>query len=142
VSDTASLFFDGGALFSNAREDINAAHVLSNGHIVLSTVGNARLGGLTFGDDDLVDYDPVSDTASLFFDGGALFSNAREDINAAHVLSNGHIVLSRISTRPALTGVMFSPAGRATTGSMAALEATRWTPAPGRTLWFGMPRIE
>jgi hypothetical protein len=96
VSDTASLLFDGGALFSNAREDINAAHVLSNGHIVLSTVGNARLGGLTFGDDDLVEYDPVSDTASLFFDGGALFSNTSEDINAAHVLSNGHIVLSTV----------------------------------------------
>ena len=96
VSDTASLLFDGGALFSNTREDINAAHVLSNGHIVLSTVGNARLGGLTFGDDDLVDYDPVSDTASLFFDGGALFSNTSEDINAAHVLSNGHIILSTV----------------------------------------------
>jgi hypothetical protein len=87
---------DGGALFSNTNEDINAAHVLSNGHIVLSTVGNARLGGLTFGDDDLVDYDPVSDTASLFFDGGALFSNGNEDINAAHVLSNGHIILSTV----------------------------------------------
>jgi hypothetical protein len=92
VSDTASLLFDGGALFSNTNEDINAAHVLSNGHIVLSTVGNARLGGLTFGDDDLVDYDPVSDTASLFFDGGALFSNTREDINAASL--NGSDVLT------------------------------------------------
>ncbi len=96
VSGTASLLFDGGSLFSNSREDINAAHVLPNGHIILSTVGNARLGGLSFGDDDLVDYDPVSGTASLFFDGGSLFSNSREDIDAVHVLSNGHIILSTV----------------------------------------------
>jgi hypothetical protein len=96
VSGTASLLFDGGSLFSNGREDINAAHVLSNGHIILSTVGNARLGGLTFGDDDLVDYDPASDTASLFFDGGSLFSNTSEDIDAVYVLSNGNIILSTV----------------------------------------------
>ena len=34
----------------------------------LSTVGNARLGGLTFGDDDLVDYDPVADTFRFTWD--------------------------------------------------------------------------
>ncbi|MEE8271859.1 MAG: Ig-like domain-containing protein, partial [Alphaproteobacteria bacterium] len=94
ATDTAALSFDGGALFSNGSEDVDAVHVLANGHIILSTIGDATLGGLTFGKDDLVDYDPVADTATLLFDGGALFSNTSEDIDAAHVLANGHIVLS------------------------------------------------
>jgi Ca2+-binding RTX toxin-like protein len=92
AADNSTLAFDGGALFNATNEDIDAVHVLSNGHIVLSTVANATLGGLTFGDDDLVEYDPVSDTASLLFDGGALFSNTREDINAAGL--NGSDVLA------------------------------------------------
>ncbi len=62
--------------------------------LILSTVSTATLGGLTFGDDDLVEYDPGSDTATLFFDG--LFAG-NEDINALHVLSDGHIILSTTS---------------------------------------------
>jgi hypothetical protein len=95
-SDAATLLFDGGASFSNTREDIDAFQLLSDGRIVLSTVGNARLGGLSFGDDDLVAYDPTSDTASLFFDGGSVFSNTREDIDALYLLSDGRIVLSTV----------------------------------------------
>jgi hypothetical protein len=93
---TARLIFDGGTLFSNGDEDINAAFVLDNGNIILSTDGNATLGGLTFGDGDLVEYDPNTDTSTLFFDGegaGNLFSGD-EDIDAVHVLDNGNIVLS------------------------------------------------
>ena len=94
VADTATLYFEGDPLFGTMWEDIDAVHVLSNGHIILSTDADATLGGLSFGDDDLVDYDPVADTATLYFDGGALFSNLDEDIDAVHVLSNGHIILS------------------------------------------------
>ncbi len=92
--DTATRLFDGGTTFSNTNQDIDAVQVLANGHVILSTRGDATLGGLTFGDDDLVDYDPGTDTATLFFDGGALFSNTFEDVNAVHVLANGHIILS------------------------------------------------
>ncbi len=94
MSDTAALSFDGDALFSSTTEDIDAVHTLSNGHIILSTATDATLGGISFGDDDLVEYDPVTDTATIYFDGGALFSSTKEDIEAVHVLSNGHIVLS------------------------------------------------
>jgi uncharacterized protein YuzE len=93
-TDTTTRLFDGGNLFTNTNEDIDAVHVLANGNIVLSTEGNATLGGLTFGDDDLVEYDPSTDTATLLFDGGNLFSNNGEDIDAVHVLANGNIVLS------------------------------------------------
>lgn len=95
-SDTASLVFDGGLSFSNTREDIDAYHPLPDGRMVLSTVGNARLGGRSFGDDDLVIYDPSSDTVSLLLDGGVSFSNTREDIDAAHLLPDGRIILSTV----------------------------------------------
>jgi hypothetical protein len=92
-TDTATLYFDG-ALFSSPSEDIDAAHVLANGNIILSTDGSATLGGLSFNAGDLVEYDATMDTATLFFDGG-LFT-ASENIDAAHILDNGNIILSTI----------------------------------------------
>jgi hypothetical protein len=88
-----SLYLDGSTLFGIPLPDVDAVHVLANGHIILSTEGNATIGVLNFGKDDLVEYDPVADTATLYFD-GALFSATDEDIDAVHVLDNGHIILS------------------------------------------------
>ena len=93
---TATLLFDGGALFSSSSEDINAVHILDNGNIILSTVGNATLGGLTFGDDDLVEYNPGTDTATMYFDGGNLFSATDEDVDAVYVQDDGKIILSTV----------------------------------------------
>jgi hypothetical protein len=94
ASGTASLLFDGSAVFTGgATEAIDAVHVLDNGHIVLSTVDDAAIGGLAFEDEDMVEYDPVGGTATLFLDGDAVFT-AEEDIDAAHVMDNGHIILS------------------------------------------------
>ena len=87
---TASLFFSGDLFLSN--ENIDAAHILEDGRIILSTAGAASLGGLTFGDGDLVEYDPGTGTASLFFSEGSFSGN--EDIDAVHVLANGKILLS------------------------------------------------
>lgn len=79
-NQTASLFFDED-LFSGS-EDINALMILANGDLVLSTQTDATLGGITFGDDDLVRYSPGTDTASIYLDGGSLFSSSAEDIDA------------------------------------------------------------
>ena len=105
TSDTSTLYFNEN-LFSR-NEDIDAAHVLANGIIILSTTGNATLGGLSFGDDDLVAYDPSNNTATLYFDGGALFSNGAEDIDAVYVRSNGNIILSTTGNAT-LGGLSFS----------------------------------
>jgi hypothetical protein len=80
-SDTATLYFDGST--TTLTSDIDAVHVLENGHIVLSTKDDASLGGLSFKDGDLVDYDPVNDTAVLYF-AEALFS-AAEDVRSVHI---------------------------------------------------------
>lgn len=90
-TNTASLFFDGSAFSLN--EDIVAVSVRDNGNIVLATEAGATLGGLTFGADDLVEYNPNTNTASLYFDGSSIFA-LNEDIDAASVLPNGNLILS------------------------------------------------
>ncbi len=105
IANSSTLYFNEN-LFSG-NEDINAVHVLANGIIILSTTGNATLGGLSFGDDDLIAYDPSNNTATLYFDGGALFSNPWEDIDAVYVRDNGNIILSTIGNAT-LGGLSFS----------------------------------
>ena len=106
--DTASatLYLDGSAV--GITQDIDAAHVLANGHIVLSTIGTATLGGVAFENEDLVDYDPVADTATLIFDGSALFTVGSTDVSAVHVKDNGHIILSN-GYAATLGGLAFEP---------------------------------
>jgi len=94
ATDTATLYFDGANLFTDPSENVQSAHVLGNGHIILSTRDNATLGGLSFTQADLVDYDPGSGIATLFFDGASLFSDPLTRIASAQVLANGHIILS------------------------------------------------
>lgn len=56
--------------------------------------GLTTIGGLSnFEDDDYIVYDPVSDTASMFFDNSALGYNVN-DADAVHLMKNGHIVIS------------------------------------------------
>ena len=106
VLGTATMVFDGSELFgSGDAENISAVSILDNGHIVLSTTTDATLAGLSFECQDLVEYDPVAGTATLFFDGSELFS-LTENIDAAHVLPNGNIILST-ETGAKLGGLTF-----------------------------------
>ena len=90
VTNTASLLFSE-TLFSSDT-DIDAASVLANGNIVLSTQSTAQLGGLRFNDGDLVEYNPTTNFTRLLFSEG--YFSEDEDIDAVSVLSNGNIVLS------------------------------------------------
>ncbi|MFK5915319.1 MAG: LamG domain-containing protein [Woeseiaceae bacterium] len=104
-ANSSTLYFNEN-LFSG-NEDINAVHILANGIIILSTDNNATLGGLSFRDDDLVAYDPSNDTATLYFDGGNLFSNGGEDIDAVYIRDNGNIILSTVGDAT-LGGISFT----------------------------------
>jgi hypothetical protein len=101
-TDTATLFFSED-LFT-FTEDVDAFELLSNDHLLLSTKSGASLGGLTFLDGDLVEYDPATDTAVLYFS-ESLFSSDTE-VDAATVLPNGHLVLSTQGTET-LGGLTF-----------------------------------
>ena len=100
---TATLYFSEDAFTFN--EDVDAFDLLANGHLLLSTKSVASLGGLSFQDGDLVDYDPATGTAVLYFS-ESLFSNATADVDAATVLPNGHLVLSTQGTET-LGGLTF-----------------------------------
>ncbi|MHC4160322.1 MAG: PEP-CTERM sorting domain-containing protein, partial [Planctomycetota bacterium] len=80
IADTAALFFD--ANLFDGSENIDAIHVLGNGNIILSTEGGATLGGLSFADGDLVEYNPTTDIATLYFNEGLFTNNA--DVDAVH----------------------------------------------------------
>ncbi|MCH8923288.1 MAG: lamin tail domain-containing protein, partial [Planctomycetes bacterium] len=109
----ASLFFSE-SIFRDPTgllpvgENIDAISMLSNGDLVLSTAGSARLGALPFRDGDLVRFNPTTGVATLLlsediFDGGG-------DINAVHVFeSNGVIDRYVISTDGPVTiaGVLY-----------------------------------
>lgn len=56
--------------------------------------GLTSIGGLSnFEDDDYIIYDPVTDTASMYFDNSALGYNVN-DADAVHLIKNGHIIIS------------------------------------------------
>ena len=94
----ASIFFDGDA--TTLSKKIFAVHVRENGNIVLGTDGDTTLGGLSFGKDQLIDYDPVADTATLFFDGSVLFSSTGEALTAVHVgPGSGQLASAGVATK-------------------------------------------
>ena len=102
----ASGFFSG-SRFSQGNEDIDAAAVLSNGHIVLSTEGSARIGSQSFDDGDLVEYDPVGGSVSILFNENRF--DYDEDIDAVHVFDDGLIVFSTRGDA-SIDGLSFTPA--------------------------------
>lgn len=104
-SDTARLLFDGSELFQN-QANVDAVHVLSSGNFILSTAANENIGGVTFHEEDLVEYNPFTGIATPFLDGQSIFGNNSEDIDAVHVLGNGDIVLS-VTTNAAINGLSF-----------------------------------
>ena len=96
---TATLFFSED-LFDcpgSICEDIDAVSILPDGDIVFSTSTSAQLGSLEFQDDDLVRVERNGSNPRLFFEGD-LFTGLGNDINAVHVLPNGHILFSIQST--------------------------------------------
>lgn len=91
VADSATMYLEADLHF-DVKKDIEAVHILDNGNIVLATSGNASLGGLAFSSRDLVEYNPDTGSASIFFDGDATTLSAK--ITAVHILEDGHIVLA------------------------------------------------
>ncbi len=92
TNNTATLSLEGGNIFSNVL-DIKAVHLLANGDFLLSTSGTTSIGGLSFDDDDVAIYNPMTSMASLLIDGAMIFSG-NEDIDAISVLANGNYVFS------------------------------------------------
>ncbi len=71
----AALFFDGSAAGVPPELDLNAAHLLRNGHLLLSFDGSGTVGGIDFDDEDILEYDPAGSTWQLAWDGSARHPN-------------------------------------------------------------------
>ncbi len=102
VTDTATLVFNENNFSDN--QDVDAVHMLANGNILLSTTAGTTLGGLTFRDGDVVEYDPLNDLASLFFDEDLFLSGG--NIDAFAILDSGNLVLST-TLSDTLAGLVF-----------------------------------
>lgn len=111
ISNVAQMFLaESDIPGTTSLGDINALHLLPNGWIVLSTATpGSSINGVSFGPEDLVLYDPILQTATLFFDGSTIFSGAA-DIDAVHIVYND-------SYNPQDWDIVLSTAADATLGS-------------------------
>lgn len=106
LTDTASIYFDqdtfrtsGGNLKGSGNVD--AIQVLPNGNILMSVAGTGRLGApmLVFKDGDLVEYDPINDTASLYLSESVFrksngLTGADVDVDGVGLLNSSTLLLS------------------------------------------------
>lgn len=102
VADVATILLDEGSFASGA--DVDAAQLLPDGHLLLSTEDNETLFGVSFRDGDIVEYDPVGGTVALVFDEDLFAAN--EDVDALWRGSDGSLYLST-SSNATLGGLSF-----------------------------------
>lgn len=106
-TDTAVIFGISESSFTDAgNPDISAAYVRDNGNILLSTFSDHTIGGLSYTDGDIIEYDPVNDIGSLLVAESAIFDDGDGDIDALHLLPNGNYVLSA-SVDETISGTAF-----------------------------------
>ncbi len=104
TAGTWSMYFDGSDVgLSTNDEDIDAIHVLPDGSILMSFLGNVSVTGVSGVDEDLLKFTPTSlgattaGTWSMYFDGSdvGLSESSYEDVYGAWVDgSNGDIYLT------------------------------------------------
>jgi uncharacterized repeat protein (TIGR01451 family) len=92
LTDEAVMFFDDSASNAGRINDIDAVHLLKNGHILMSAASNSIIGSnnVSFGASDLVRYDPILGTAKLFLDGAqtVFLNHTPQNITSAYVLQD------------------------------------------------------
>lgn len=104
TSGTFSLYFDGSDVgLTTADEDVDAVEILSNGDLLISTLGNSTVTGLagTNADEDILRFTPTSLGATtagswaVYFDGSDVgLTAASEDVDALALDPTGKIYLS------------------------------------------------
>jgi len=115
-TNTATMFFPKTKFLGYTYEDIDAVCVRDNGNIILSTsyhFNGTTIGSLTFYENDLVEYNPNTGIATLFFNGNyethkLLYNGVwRANIDAVYVFDNDDILLST-SSDATLCGLPFT----------------------------------
>ncbi|CAM9996164.1 unnamed protein product, partial [Discosporangium mesarthrocarpum] len=98
LTDTGTLFYDNSGEAYNVN-DADAVHLFKNGHIAVSAATSSTMGSnsLAFEPEDIVVWDPILETASVLFDGSAVFDGpitSNQNIDAVYVKDDGRIVFS------------------------------------------------
>ncbi len=102
TSGIFEFFFDGSAVdLTTEGEDIDAVHYTSDGQLLISVYGNARVGTLLARDEDLLRFTPTALGATtagswaLYFDGSAVaLTKGDEDVAAATFDGAGNLYLA------------------------------------------------
>ncbi len=115
TAGTFSIYFDGSdvGLDDTINEIIDALDILSDGRLLLSTIGDFSVPGLTGKDEDLLVFTPTtlgdttSGTWAMYFDGSITalgLGQTAEDIDGLEIAANGNIYLTTADVF-AVTGV-------------------------------------
>ena len=79
--------------------NLNAVHVRENGNYLVSYHSEVTIGGFTFDDDHIVEYDLDTNLVTSFFDyAGTITTAADADIDAFFLLPNGNHVFSNATS--------------------------------------------
>jgi len=78
-------FFDGGAAGVDPALDLDGLDYLCDAHLLVSFDGTGIVGGVAFDDEDLLEYDPMSATWEMAYDGSAEHAGwVPADLSNAH----------------------------------------------------------
>lgn len=106
-SNNASIYFISESSFASTA-DIDAVSIDAAGNIILSTLAGNTLGGLTYTDGDLIQYDPNSGIATLLIAEADLFDDGDGNIAGVHALDDGTYLLSFADTTETISGTSFN----------------------------------
>ena len=131
------VYFDGSNVGLSST-NVDAFHILANGHILLSTSGSITLpniGGIS--SQDIVEFTPTSlgrnntaGTFSMYFDGSDVgLTTSGENIDGVSVLSDGRVLISTTdqNTVPGLTTMEDEDVLAFTPTSLGANTAGSWS---------------
>ena len=83
---TFTSYFDGSAQGVDAALDLDGAHVFQNGNLALSFNSSGSVAGVSFDDEDVLEFDPVGLTWEMAWDASVQRPewSAGTDVNAVH----------------------------------------------------------
>lgn len=83
-----TLFFDASAAGVATAADVDAAHALANGRLLVSFAAGGSVGGITYDHADVLEYDPVADAWALAYRATVLADWGAADVDAFSAVSD------------------------------------------------------
>lgn len=115
-TDSFSMAYAGASIdLTTAGENIDALHIDGNGDLLVSTIGNIVINGVTLSrDEDIARFSQATQSWSMLFDGSSLsgdFIDSQADIDALASLSADQLLLSILGNKVPLAGIT-TPSGK------------------------------